>query len=75
MANRKPTRLLLEKLKKRELTNLFEDTLQKQEQGFKKSVREFKVEDLSAYSLAQEIKVDVFEAGEKVDAISRNFKR
>ena len=37
--------------------------------GFKKFVREFKVEDLSAYSLAQEIKVDVFEAGEKVDAI------
>lgn len=37
--------------------------------GFKKFVREFKVEDLSAYSLAQEIKVNVFEAGEKVDAI------
>ena len=37
--------------------------------GLKKFVREFKVEDLSAYSLAQEIKVDVFEAGEKVDAI------
>lgn len=37
--------------------------------GFKKFVREFKVEDLSAYSLAQEIKVDVFETGEKVDAI------
>lgn len=37
--------------------------------GFKKFVREFRVEDPSAYALAQEIKVDVFEAGEKVDAI------
>ncbi len=37
--------------------------------GFKKFVREFKVQDLSAYSLGQEIKVDVFEAGEKVDAV------
>lgn len=36
--------------------------------GFKKTMREFKVEDISAYSLAQEIRVDVFEAGEKVDA-------
>ena len=36
--------------------------------GFKKFVREFKVEDISAYALAQEIRVDVFEAGEKVDA-------
>lgn len=37
--------------------------------GFKKFVREFRVADPSAYALAQEIKVDVFEAGEKVDAI------
>ena len=35
--------------------------------GFKKFVREFKVEDIASYSLAQEIKVDVFEAGEKID--------
>ncbi|MDO4721166.1 MAG: 50S ribosomal protein L3 [Peptostreptococcaceae bacterium] len=37
--------------------------------GFKKFVREFRAADPSAYALAQEIKVDVFEAGEKVDAI------
>lgn len=37
--------------------------------GFKKFVREFRVEDPAAYAPAQEIKVDVFEAGEKVDAI------
>lgn len=37
--------------------------------GFKKHVREFRVEDPAAYTLAQEIKVDIFEAGEKVDAI------
>lgn len=35
--------------------------------GFKKFVREFKVEDIASYNLAQEIKVDVFEAGEKID--------
>ena len=37
--------------------------------GFKKFVREFRMEDSSSYSLAQEINVDIFEAGEKVDAV------
>lgn len=37
--------------------------------GFKKFVREFRMDDSSSYSLAQEINVDIFEAGEKVDAV------
>lgn len=37
--------------------------------GFKKFVREFRMEDVSSYSLAQEINVNIFEAGEKVDAV------
>lgn len=37
--------------------------------GFKKFVREFRMEDSSSYSLAQEINVDIFEAGDKVDAV------
>ncbi len=36
--------------------------------GFKKFVREFRMDDSSAYSLAQEINVSIFEAGEIVDA-------
>lgn len=36
--------------------------------GFKKFVREFRMDDVSAYSLAQEINVSIFEAGEIVDA-------
>ncbi|WP_123054729.1 50S ribosomal protein L3 [Clostridium sp. JN-1] len=35
--------------------------------GLKKFVREFKVEDIDSYEVGQEIKADVFEAGEKVD--------
>ncbi|RKD25440.1 large subunit ribosomal protein L3 [Caminicella sporogenes DSM 14501] len=35
----------------------------------KKYIREFRVEDTSAYSLGQEIKVDIFEVGEKVDVV------
>jgi len=35
----------------------------------KKHIREFRVEDTNAYSLGQEIKVDIFEAGEKVDVV------
>ena len=34
----------------------------------KMHVCEFRVEDTSIYSLGQEIKVDIFEAGEKIDA-------
>ncbi len=34
----------------------------------KKFVREFKFENASDYSVAQEIKADIFEAGDKVDA-------
>ncbi len=34
----------------------------------KRFLREFKLEDASRYALGQEIKVDVFEAGDKVDA-------
>lgn len=33
----------------------------------KRYLREFKLEDISAYEVGQEIKVDIFEAGEKVD--------
>lgn len=35
----------------------------------KKYIREFRVEDVSGYSLGQEIKVDIFEVGEKVDVV------
>ena len=34
----------------------------------KKFVREFKLENASEYTLAQEIKADIFEAGDKIDA-------
>ena len=34
----------------------------------KRFVREFKLENASEYQLAQEIKVDIFEAGDKIDA-------
>ena len=34
----------------------------------KRFVREFKFENASEYELAQEIKVDIFEAGDKIDA-------
>ena len=41
--------------------------------GAKRYVREFKFENASEYALAQEIKADIFEAGDKVDvtAISK----
>lgn len=35
--------------------------------AFKKYLREFRLEDTSAYSVGDEIKADVFEAGEKID--------
>lgn len=35
----------------------------------KKILKEFLVEDASAYTIGQEIKVDAFEAGEKIDVI------
>lgn len=34
----------------------------------KRFVKEFKLENASEYALAQEIKVDIFEAGDKIDA-------
>ena len=34
----------------------------------KRFVKEFKLENASEYTLAQEIKVDIFEAGDKIDA-------
>ena len=34
----------------------------------KRFVREFKLENVSEYTLAQEIKADIFEAGDKIDA-------
>lgn len=36
--------------------------------SYKRFVREFKLEDAKNYELGQEIKADVFEAGEKIDA-------
>ncbi len=36
--------------------------------GDKRFVREFSLEDAESYELAQEIKADIFAAGEKVDA-------
>lgn len=36
--------------------------------SYKRFVREFKLEDAENYALGQEIKADVFEAGEKIDA-------
>ena len=36
--------------------------------SYKRYVRELKLEDAESYTLAQEIKADVFEAGDKVDA-------
>ena len=36
--------------------------------SYKRYVRELKLEDAESYTLAQEIKADVFEAGDKIDA-------
>ena len=36
--------------------------------SYKRFVREFRLEDAESYEVAQEIKVDIFAAGEKVDA-------
>ena len=36
--------------------------------SYKRYVREFRFEDAESYALAQEIKADIFEAGDKVDA-------
>lgn len=35
--------------------------------ALKRTLKEFKLDDTSAYEIGQEIKVDIFEAGEKVD--------
>ncbi len=36
--------------------------------SYKRYVRELKLEDAESYALAQEIKADIFEAGDKIDA-------
>jgi len=36
--------------------------------SYKRYVRELKLEDAQSYTLAQEIKADIFEAGDKIDA-------
>jgi 50S ribosomal protein L3, bacterial len=36
--------------------------------SYKRFVREFKLEDAESYEMGQEIKVDTFEAGDKIDA-------
>ena len=36
--------------------------------SYKRFVREFRLEDAESYEVAQEIKADIFAAGEKVDA-------
>ena len=38
--------------------------------SYKRFVREFKLEDAEEYSVKDEIKADVFAAGDKVDAYS-----
>ena len=40
----------------------------------KRFVREFKLENAGEYELAQEIKVDIFEAGDKIDATAMLLK-
>lgn len=35
--------------------------------ALKRTLKEFRLEDISAYEIGQEIKVDIFEAGDKVD--------
>ena len=40
----------------------------KKDKIINKFVKEFKLENASEYTLAQEIKVDIFEAGDKIDA-------
>lgn len=41
----------------------------KAESGLKEILREFKVEDPEAYEIGQELKADLFEAGDKIDVI------
>ena len=53
-----------EKLVNKPLTGHFE----KAGVSYKRYVRELKLEDAESYTLAQEIKADIFEAGDKVDA-------
>ena len=40
--------------------------------SYKRYVRELKLEDAESYTLAQEIKADIFEAGDKVDATANS---
>lgn len=41
----------------------------KAESGLKELLREFRVEDPEAYEIGQELKADIFEAGDKIDII------
>ena len=40
--------------------------------SYKRFVREFRLEDAESYEVAQEIKADIFAAGEKVDATAKS---
>lgn len=56
-----------ENKKKNHINKPEQGHFEKADLDVKKYVQEFRVEDPSAYSIGQEIKVDVFEAGQAVD--------
>ena len=53
--------------KEKKLTKALKGHFDKVEVGYKKVLREYRVEDASAFEPGQEIKVDVFEKDERVD--------
>lgn len=53
--------------KEKKLTRALKGHFDKVEVGYKKVLREYRVEDASAFEPGQEIKVDVFEKDERVD--------
>lgn len=53
--------------KEKKLTKALKGHFDKAEVGYKKVLREYRVEDASAFEPGQEIKVDVFEKDERVD--------
>ena len=53
--------------KEKKLTKALKGHFDKIEVGYKKVLREYRVEDASAFEPGQEIKVDVFEKDERVD--------
>ena len=54
--------------KEKKVTKPLKGHFDKVSVGYKRFVREFKFENADEYQLAQEIKADIFEAGDKVDA-------